>query len=174
MKSGSEKILGGLGSIFIMLSPVPTVGWILGTAGFMMVVLAFNEISRKANNPKISSDILISLVLVMAGLFFGILVVLPSFFAILFGHGGGFIGLSLGFIVMYTLAVLAYYKFREALKLVADFTGVSLFNTAGNMFFIGAITLIIFIGNILLYIAWILLAIAFFFMPDECGTAEKT
>ncbi len=174
MKSGNEKILGGLGCLFVILSAIPGIGWILGIAGFTLVILAFNEISKKTNNPAIFQDILISLILAMAGLLLGILFVVPSFISIIFGHGSGFIGLLLGFGIMYALAILSYSKFRKALKIIANLTGVSLFETAGTMFFIGAITLIIFIGNIILYVAWILLTIAFFSIPDEYKTHESS
>jgi hypothetical protein len=53
-------------------------------------------------------------------------------------------------------------NFRRCLNALADRSGENLFITAGTLLFFGAILTIIFVGIILIFIAWLIATIAFF------------
>jgi uncharacterized membrane protein len=68
------------------------------------------------------------------------------------------------FIVILITSIIAAFLIRRSLKLVSTKSGVGLFSTAGLMLLVGAVLLILFVipGLIVMWIAALLLAIAFF------------
>jgi len=68
------------------------------------------------------------------------------------------------FVVVIVFAIVATYFFRRSLKLLSIKSTVGLFSTAGLLLFIGAFLLILFIipGLIVMWIALLILAVAFF------------
>jgi uncharacterized membrane protein len=66
------------------------------------------------------------------------------------------------FVVFIIFAIVATYFFRRSLKQLSVKTTVGLFSTAGLILFIGAFLAIVFIGFILMWIAVLLIAVAFF------------
>jgi uncharacterized membrane protein len=64
--------------------------------------------------------------------------------------------------ILWIFAIIAAYFVRRSLKQLSARSNVGLFGTAGTLLLIGAFLTIIFIGFILMWIAAILLAIAFF------------
>ena len=55
---------------------------------------------------------------------------------------------------------------RKSFDALANKTGNGMFKTAGLLLLIGAILTIVLIGLILIFVAWILLTVAFFSMPS--------
>ena len=72
----------------------------------------------------------------------------------------------LGFVVFYVLNIIAALYLRKSFDSITKYTNVDMFKTAGLIFFIGAILLIIGIGFIIMFIAEILMIIAFFSLPE--------
>jgi uncharacterized membrane protein len=69
----------------------------------------------------------------------------------------------LAIVILFVLLVIAAFFLRKSLTLMATKTGVGLFGTTGLLLLIGAVLIIIFgLGVILMWIATLLLAIAFF------------
>ncbi|MDR0372371.1 MAG: DUF996 domain-containing protein [Nitrososphaerota archaeon] len=64
--------------------------------------------------------------------------------------------------IMWIFAIIATYFIRRSLKQLSEKSNVGLFGTAGTLLLIGAFLTIIAIGVILIWIAILLLAIAFF------------
>jgi uncharacterized membrane protein len=58
--------------------------------------------------------------------------------------------------------IIAVIFFRRSLNSLSAKTGVGLFGTAGILVLIGAVLTIVLIGLLLIWIAWILVAVAFF------------
>ena len=74
-----------------------------------------------------------------------------------------FIGVILiGVVVLFVILVITVVFLRKSLGLMASRTGVGLFGTTGLLLLIGAILTIFIIGILLIWIAMLLLAIAFF------------
>jgi uncharacterized membrane protein len=73
-----------------------------------------------------------------------------------------FIGLIAVLVIMWIVAIIASFFIRSSLKSVSAKSNVGLFGTAGLLMLIGAFLTIIIIGLVLIWIAALLLAIAFF------------
>lgn len=65
-------------------------------------------------------------------------------------------------VVLFTFAVIAVLFFRKSLNLPSAKTGIGIFGTAGLLMLIGAILTVLIVGLILIWVAWILVAVAFF------------
>ncbi len=88
-------------------------------------------------------------------------------------------GMILVFVVVWVFAIIAAFFIRRSLKELAVRSGTGLFSTAGLLLLIGAVLIIIFgLGIILVWIATLILAIAFFTMktpePVPPPTVEST
>jgi uncharacterized membrane protein len=70
--------------------------------------------------------------------------------------------LIIALVVLFVFLVVAMLFFRRSLGLLSAKTNVGLFGTAGLIMLIGAVLTIILIGFILIWIGWIMLAVAFF------------
>jgi len=82
-----------------------------------------------------------------------------SNFGLLFSFLGA---IAISLIVLFVFAIIAVLFFRRSLTQLASKTGVGLFGTAGLLMLIGAVLTIIVIGALLIWIALILVAVAFF------------
>ncbi len=71
------------------------------------------------------------------------------------------------FVVLFIFAIVAAIFFRKSLTTLAEKSGVGLFGTAGLLMLIGAVLTIIFIGFLLVWVAEILLIVAFFRIRAE-------
>ena len=70
--------------------------------------------------------------------------------------------------------IIGYYFFWKALKSLAQQTGVKQFKTAGLLYFIGAIGIVLFfIGTVVMFIGWIVHIIAYFTVQPDEPIAEK-
>ncbi len=69
---------------------------------------------------------------------------------------------ALGVLILFVVVVVAAFFFRRSLTSLSAKTGVGLFATAGLLMLIGAVLTIILIGILLIWIAWVLVAVAFF------------
>ena len=67
-------------------------------------------------------------------------------------------------VVLFIFSILAAVFFRKSLDSIASKTGVRLFATGGLLMLIGAVLTIILIGFLIMWIAWIVIMIAFFTM----------
>ena len=70
--------------------------------------------------------------------------------------------LLLNAVVAFVFLIITAVFLRKSLVLMANKTGIGMFGTTGLILLIGAILTIIFIGPILVWIAMLLLAVAFF------------
>ncbi len=69
--------------------------------------------------------------------------------------------------ILWIFAIIAAIFYRKSLTTLAEKTGVGLFGTAGLLLLIGAVLTIIAIGFLLIWIALLLLTIAFFQIKAE-------
>jgi uncharacterized membrane protein len=179
------KTLGGLGSILVLLTPIPYAGWALGIAGFVMTLIAVKYISDIVKDQKIFNDMLISVVLTIAAIVVGTVVVLGAVFRVL-GMGsfvggtfvlspnitpGNWIGLGAavfaGLAVVWGILIASSVFLRRSYNTVGTKLNVNTFGTAGLLFIIGAATSVILVGFLLILVAQIMLAIAFFSINER-------
>lgn len=84
------------------------------------------------------------------------------------------IGVIVALVVLFAFFVIAFILFRRSLDTLATKSGVGMFKTAGLLMLIGAILTIILIGVILIWIGFILLAVAFFSIKTESTQPTQT
>ena len=87
--------------------------------------------------------------------------------------------LAIGLLAAWVLIVISAVFLRMSYKSVAARLNVGLFSTAALLYLIGAALTIILIGFVLIFVAQILLIVAFFSLPDTppvppSGTAPMT
>lgn len=70
-------------------------------------------------------------------------------------------------ILGYVMNIVGMDNYRKSFHLISQATGIDYFRIIGNLYLWGAITSIIFIGGLLFLVAEVLLAVAFFSLPDS-------
>jgi len=146
------KSMGGVGSILVLLSFVPSVGFVLGIVGLVLVLIAVKQISDAVNDREIFNNVLMAIILQVVGI--GILT-----FAVL----GGLISMFAMGIVL----IIAARFLRKGYERIAVRTGTEVFGTVGRWYFYGALLVIVLVGFIIILIAEILQIVAFFSLPES-------
>jgi uncharacterized membrane protein len=183
------KAMGGVGSILVLLSVVPSVGFILGIAGLVMVLLAVKQISDAVNEREIFNNVLMAVILQIVGigiLTFAVIGGVLSMFLIpsgpffdgftdssMMGEGAVFAFLGffvVGLIAMWIVLIIAARFLRRGYERIAERTGTGMFGTVGRWYFYGALLLIVLVGFIIILIAEILQIVAFFSLPESLPT----
>jgi len=172
----TQKMLGGIGSILILLVTMPgTVATLLGIVGVVLWLISIYQLSNILRKPSIFQKVLIGFILNVAGVViafaFGLMAGIASF-ATMRDEAGAILGLGSGIviaaIVAYAIIVVSFYFYKQAYDILAQSTTQNLFKIAGLLMFIGAITIILFgLGGLLMLVGYILLAVAFFTAPNE-------
>jgi uncharacterized membrane protein len=183
--------MGGVGSILVLLSFVPFVGFLFGLAGLVMVLLAVKWISEAVNDSEIFRNVLMAVILQIVGSAISVFVVIGSLFAFIgsqvmmapfgpsfdgFGSPGilganavmAVLGsLLAGLIAMWVMLIIAARFLRKGYERIADKTGTRTFRSVGRWYYYGAWLMIILVGFVLILIAWILQIKAFFSLPES-------
>ncbi len=160
----SSKNLASVGAILLFLSFIPVVGII----GLILVFIGMKGLSEYYKEPGIYQNALY-------GLIFGIvaLVALTAGFVMAFAIGVFTFGIGTIFAIFAVLVfvfifyVIAAMYLKRAFSLLAQKTGEHSFETAGLLLWIGAILTIVFIGLVLIFVAWIFATIAFFSIKES-------
>ena len=160
----SNKNLAGIGSILLLFPFVSIVGIIL-------LYLGIKGLSEYYKDESIYRDALRGVIFAVIALV-AIAVAVPLFiisgvFSVFtlgpFGISFGLVSFLLLAIIVFIFYVLAALQLRKAFNDLAQKTGEHMFETAGTLLFVGAIlTIIFFIGLLLIFVAWIIATIAFF------------
>ncbi len=187
----SSKTLGGIGAILLFIGVLPFVQytWIIGIVGVILILVALRDFSNIYQERGIFSNALYGVAVTVVGaIIAGVLafaVVLSNFKDLLMqiypGWDGDLStlqgmtpntnidpsailpligGLLVVLIIAWVFAIIASFFIWRSLKQVSNKTNVGLFGTAGLLLLIGAI--IPLFGLILMWVAALLLAIAFF------------
>jgi uncharacterized membrane protein len=165
----TSKILCAIGALLLFISFVPVVGII----GLILLILGLKGLSERYNDPGIYQH-------AVKGVIFGIIAIIALAVISFTGFfGGALIGVFTGgiagaitavimfvaaLVVAFIFYVLMAINFRRAFNILEQKTGEHLFHTAGTLLYIGALLTIIVVGLFLVWIAWLILAIAFFTM----------
>ncbi|MEM0350038.1 MAG: DUF996 domain-containing protein [Candidatus Caldarchaeum sp.] len=170
------RMIGGIGSILLVLAIVPSVGPVLSIVGFILVLLALKYVADAVQQRAIFQNALYAVIVGIIGAIIGIVLGGATFFAFTgFGLGPAespadflslLTGILVAIVVVWIFAVISAFFFRKSLYLTGDSLGIKLFRTSGLLLFLGAILTIILVGFILSLVAYILLAVAFFQIPQ--------
>ena len=192
---GQARTYGGIGSILALLAPMPFFGWALAIAGFILMLVAVKYISDIIRDPTIMNNMIISIAATVVGIVVGAFVILGSVFRFIglnnlvgpayFGtnfnpasiSAGDWIGLVasvlVGVAVTWAFLTVSGILLRRSYSKIGAALDVNMFGTAGLVFLVGAATTIVLVGFILIPVALILLAIAFFSIKDTgTGTLQ--
>jgi uncharacterized membrane protein len=180
----NAKTLGGIGSILILLTVAPSVGWILGIVGFVMILVAVKYIADEFNEKKIFNNMITAVILSIVGIAVGSLVVLGT---LLSAFQKGYFGanfapspsittgqwitfgteIGLGLFAAWVLFLVSSVFLRRSYDAIGSKLNVHMFSTAGLLYLIGAATAIVGVGFLLLFVAEILTAVAFFSIQER-------
>ena len=162
----SSKTLALVGSILLILNVIPYGGAAFSIIGIILLLVAIkgfadyyrdNEMYRNAFTGVIYYVIAaIAAAIALGSLAFGLATI---FFAIV-----GIAVFIVTLIIAFIFYLLAAMRLRQTFFSLAQKTGEHNFETAGRLLWIGAILTIIFVGLIIIFVAWIFAAIGFFSM----------
>jgi uncharacterized membrane protein len=155
------KTLGGVGSILIFIPFVSLIGYIL-------VIIAVKDIADDLQDKAIFNNIVMGAVT-------GIVGALAGAFVIVFGAVGGiltgglsaFFGVITGLLVVWVFLIVSAVFLKRAYDTMGQRLGVHTFDTAATLYLAGAVLTIVFVGFLLLFVAEILQAVAYFSIPDQ-------
>jgi len=199
------RVFGGVGSILVILSVVPYVGFALGIVGLILILVALKYISEEVSNEgvfryglySVITGILASIIATLIGLAFFLSVSMSSINPtdVINGRtmvppvdtGPPTMGLPLPIafmlsiivfiLVLWILVIVSAYFLRKSYNMIARSLGVGLFSTAALLYLIGAfLTIVFLVGLIIILVAAIIQAIAFFSIPErvpEKGSGEE-
>jgi len=154
------KTLGGIGSILIFIPFVSIIGYIL-------VIVAVKQISADLQDSAIFRNMVIAAMTGIVGALAGAFVVLGSLLT--FGRSGsGIGGLLTGLFIVWVFLVVSAIFLRRTYAMMGQRLAVGSFKTAATLYLVGAIlTIVVGVGFLVLFIAEIVQAVAYFSIPDQ-------
>lgn len=158
------KTLGGVGSILIFIPFVSIIGYIL-------IIVAIKDISDDLQDKSIFRNIVIAAVTGIVGAVAGAaVIVFGAVTGVLTGGVSAFLGIFTGLFVVWVFLIVSAVFLRRAYGSMSKELGVNMFSTAATLYLVGAALTIVLVGFILLFIAEILQAVAYFSIPDQRPT----
>ncbi|MEZ0290432.1 MAG: DUF996 domain-containing protein [Sulfolobales archaeon] len=193
-KLSQAKILGGIGSILMLLYFAPYVGFVIFLVGLALVLVALKYISDETREPRIFNYALYSLIAVVIGVVVLMIFVLAYFMAFMIG---GFISVeksvhipgatyitSIGpptisrffeillavivpLVIAWIVLIVAAILIKKSYDLAARALGVNWFSVAATLYLVGVALMIVLVGFVILLIALVIQIIAFFSIPEK-------
>ena len=162
---GEAKTLGGVGSI-LQLIPF------LNLVGYILVLIAAKNISEEVQDKKIFDNMLYAVIAGLVGVAVGLFSLFTGLFFSVFSFGITALLGILSFLVLVWVALIISSLFiRRAYDSIADRLNVPTFKTAGLLYFVGALLVIVFfVGFLVIFVALIVQIVAFFSIPDSLPT----
>ena len=172
MNTSNIKTLGGLGSLFIVLSVVPYIGFLFSLIGIILLGIALKNVSDYYPDKNIFKNyitgLIISIVSVFIAVFGGLFSMLPFMSGSSDMQSFGFgVGMIVAMVIGYFFLIASSYFYKQAFYETGMIFNSDLLKLGGNFIFWGSIGAIIFIGLIAVWIGWILISIGFFTLPEE-------
>jgi uncharacterized membrane protein len=185
---GDARVLGGVGSILLLLSIGPAVGGFLAVAGLVLILVAMRKLSKGLGEPSIWNNSVYAVVAAFVGIVVAVLLVVASLLALvglesLTGVEWGKVTLTdaqvAGFAISFVFGVAAAWVafvlsalyVKRAADKIAERLAVPMFRTAGTVYLVGAGLMIILVGFALVFVAALLFAVAFFSIPQAAAVA---
>ncbi|ALM74533.1 conserved membrane hypothetical protein [Thermococcus barophilus] len=182
---------GGIGAILALVGGVvPRLGSALSIVGIVLILLAVKEISNETGDEAIFKTYLISFILQIGAFLALIIAIIAVLGTSIIAMGGprafehemqnfgaimAIIGsILVGFVIFWIMFSLGSYYLKKSYELIAEHTDVDLFKTTGLLYFIGALTAIILIGLLIIFVARILEIVAYFSLPEELPSKQNS
>jgi len=176
--------LGRVGILLPVAAIIPLIGFLAGLAALVLLLISHYYFSKVYEKPDVFNNALTgTIIYVGANLIGGIIIAIavgatavslslqdpetlniPEITSLIFGSGATIAGA----LIMLAGSIVGFYFVYKALSGLAGQTGVKLFKTAGLLYFIGAIALVLFfVGSLVIFAGWIIHIIAYFSLPYE-------
>ena len=163
----TAKTLGEVGSI---LELIP----FIGIVGYILTLISVKYISDELHDQSVFNNMLYSVITGIVGVAVGFFILLGGMASTMFTGGlsavaGVFVFLSIAWIVLIVSAIFV----RRAFETMATKLNVNSFRTAGTLYLIGAaLTIVFFVGFIVLFVAYIFQIISFFAIKDTVSSTQ--
>jgi len=187
MSLSQAKTYGGVGAILSLVGVfIPYIGVVASMAGIILILLAVKIIAKETKDSSIFSNYLISFVLRIVAVIVAIIAFISifgmSYFAILkeatnireMALRRLVISIVVALLIFWIFYIISAIFLKRSYRSIAKYTKVDLFGTTGLLYLIGAATLIILIGAIIIFIAEILEIVAYFSLPDALPGEKET
>ncbi len=156
-----------IGSILLVIGGfVPYAGPVLSIIGVVLLLMAIKGFSSYYQDPSMYDNALRGFILyIIAAIFFAVsfALLVIGFVSILFALVS-IAAFAVCLVISFIFYVMAAKRLRYTLNTLAQKTGEHSFETAGTLLYWGAILTIVFVGFILIFVAWIFAVIGFFSM----------
>ncbi len=189
-KVHDAKLIGGIGALLMLLggAVIPGIGAIIG---LVLLFVAVKYIAEDTKNESIFDNYLMH--------FICTIIAVVSIFIIFFASIGSFtfftamqkinfqdpqqvwnffspyiVWWGIGLIIGWIFFVISAFYLKKSYNSIAEHTKQNLFKTTGTIYFIGAITLIVIVGVLIILIAKIIEIVAYFSLPDQIPNAGQT
>jgi len=199
----SSKTLGGVGALLMVIGPfIGAYSGVLGLIGLILVMIALKGLSDHYNDAGIFNNALYGFIIGIIGVAIAVAVIVvaavdfltavgldisaawsdPAVWSsinweqavtwnILWPHIAAILG---GLVVLFAFIVVAAVFLRRSYTTLSAKTGVNMFGTVGLLTLIGAVLTIIVVGFALLFVAQILLVVAFFSIKTQTAQPPAT
>ncbi len=188
------RILGGIGSILVILAPIPIfpLGTALSLAGFVLVLIAVKFISDELRDRSIFTNMLMAVALTILGLILAVILLTAALAQLPFLEGvlqpliplprfteSAVLNLIIGLLLAFVTVAAAYTAsavfLRRTFASIASGLKVEMFNTAALIYLIGSLLVwVFFVGFLLIIVAQILQVLAFFSLPTRAPAASES
>lgn len=197
----ASKNLGGVGAILMFISPLLTFGvpyaGLLGLIGFVLVLIALKGVGDYYNENGIFNNALYGFMVGIIGCVVSVGVFVGTALAIIADIGVSdwmnpnewtaaftaetaldslltLLGaIVIALVMLFITVILTAWFYRKSFNLLSTKSGVGMFGTAGLILLIGAFLTIVLVGLLLIWIALILLAVAFFSIKTTAGPPSE-
>ncbi len=161
------KTLGAIGSILVFIPFVSIVGYIL-------LIIAVKDISDDLHDGTIFNNLVIAAITGIVGALAGGFIVFGAIAAVAAFTISAFLGVITGLLIVWIALIISAVFLKRSYDTMGEKLGVKMFKTAATLYLAGAALTIVFVGFILLFVAQILQAVAYFSIPDQLPAQEGT
>lgn len=172
------KTLAAEGSLLLLLGLVPYVGWVLGIIGVVLLLKGLKELSNYYQDNEIYENSLTgvkyyivaliaaaaAIVAITLGVWTATGFTFQQNFVMTAGFAASLIAFFAALVIAFIFYILAASHLRRTFNALAQKSGEHSFETAGILLWVGALLTIVFVGLLLIFVAWIFAVVSFFSM----------
>ncbi|XES77764.1 MAG: DUF996 domain-containing protein [Candidatus Bathyarchaeia archaeon] len=164
----------------------------LGLVSFILFLLAMHNLSKYYNRPAIFKNVLYGIIVNIVGVIV-VLVVESAFLTIVtrqvhvdvpnaLSNGplavssvqSVFLPVVSLLLTVFIFGIISAFFYMRAFNALSEESGVTAFRTAGVLYLIGTVLTLVMVGALLVWVAWIFVAIGFFSLNSSPKTAPVT
>ncbi len=179
----SSDLTGGsqtFGSLFPagIITAFIVVG-IIALVGIILFLVAMHSLSQYYDEPGIFKNALYGFLINVIGVVALIVIGFALIFTAIVSSttsptpgisGAGFITVFLGIVVAaFVIEIVSAVLYMRAFNKLGEKSGVQSFNTAGTLYLIGTVLTIVFVGSLIVWIAWIFATLGFYSLKPKAA-----